>query len=368
VRVEQLWVSDFRNYRAAHLVPAPSGLTVVVGANGQGKSNLLEAVSWLASLQSYRGAPNEALVRLGAEQAALRAEVVSAGREVLIEALVPSSGRVRVQVNRQPLRRSRDLLGALRVSLFSPDDLDLVKGSPAGRRRFLDEGLVSLHPGNDLLRSDLERVLRQRGVLLRQAAGRATPDVARTLDVWDHQLSRLGTALAERRQDLVGRLAPRVGEAYRGLAGGPTPVLAYRKSWSGALSEALAGARDDDLRRGVTTIGPHRDDLDLSLGGMPARTHASQGEQRSLALALRLGVHALVADAVGEEPVLLLDDVFSELDQDRSAALLDRLPGGQTILTTTGSLPPGAVPAAGVRVREGSLGDLVKGEMEAVAG
>jgi DNA replication and repair protein RecF len=368
VRLEQLWVSDFRNYQAAHLVPAPLGLTVVVGTNGQGKSNLLEAVSWLASLQSYRGAPSEALVRQGAERAALRAEVVIAGREVLIEALLPSSGRARVQVNRQPLRRSRDLLGALRVSVFSPDDLELVKGAPAGRRRFLDEALVALHPGNDLLRSDVERVLRQRAALLRQAGGRATPEVLRTLDVWDHQLSRLGTALADRRQDLVAVLAPKVGEAYQGLANGPGPLLAYQRSWAGSLSEALAGARTDDLRRGVTTVGPHRDELLVSLGAMPARTHASQGEQRSLALALRLGVHSLVADAVGEAPVLLLDDVFSELDSERSAALLDRLPAGQTILTTTGSLPPGATPAVGVRAEAGSLLALDVGEMVAVPG
>src|SRR5207237_5582271 len=174
----------------------PSGLTVVQGANGEGKTNLLEAVGYLATLSSFRGAPAEALVRVGAESAVVRAEGEREGRSLLIEASLPRVGRDRVLVNRQPLRRARDLVGYLRVSVFSPDDLALVKGGPAERRRYLDDTLVALHPKNDVLQGDLDRVLRQRNTLLKQAGGRLTDEVAATLDVWDAKLASLGGALA----------------------------------------------------------------------------------------------------------------------------------------------------------------------------
>src|SRR5438874_1294527 len=220
MRVERLWVTDFRNYESADLSPAP-GLTVVVGDNGEGKTNLLEAVGYLATLSSFRGAPAEALVRVGAESAVVRAEGEREGRSLLIEASMQRAGRDRVMVNRQPLRRARDLV--------------------------------------------------------------------------------------------------------------------------------------DDLRRGVSTVGPHRDELALGLAGMPARTHASQGEQRSLALALRLAAHAVVTEEVGSAPVLLLDDVFSELDPDRAEALVAHLPAGQALLTTAGGVPPGDHPELVVHVRDGRL-------------
>lgn len=356
MRIDHLWLRDYRNYVEADLEPSREGLTVVSGPNGHGKTNLLESISWLATLRSFRGAPAEALVRRGSERAVLRAEVTQGRRQVLVEAELSSAGRPRAQVNRQGLRRSRDLLGVLRASVFSPDDLVLVKGGPAERRRLLDDALVSLHPANDALRADLERVLRQRSALLHQAGGRATPDVLTTLDVWDAQLARLGTLFLERRVDLVSRLAPEVERAYDGLAGGSHfPSLRYEPSWVGDLASALAAARAEDLRRAATTVGPHRDELVLSLSGMPARTHASQGEQRCLALALRLAVHAVLAGELGEDPVLLLDDVFSELDESRSAALLALLPPGQALLTTVGPLPAGAEPSQVVEVASGRL-------------
>jgi DNA replication and repair protein RecF len=356
VRVDRLWLADFRNYESVELAPAPEGLTVVVGANGGGKTNLLEAIGFLATLSSFRGAPDEALVRAGSARAVVRAEGERDGRHVLVEAEVNPVGRNRVLVNRQPLKRARDLLGALRVTVFSPDDLALVKGGPGERRRFLDDTLVSLHPRYDALRADVERVLRQRGALLKQAGGRLTPEVAATLDVWDSKLASGGTALAEAREELVRRLEPLVGKAYGEVAqtAGDVTVRVVR-SWEGLLTEALAAARPDDLRRGATTVGPHRDELSLSVGALPARTHASQGEQRSLALALRLASHAVVAESTGEPPVLLLDDVFSELDPDRSEALVAHLPAGQAVLTTAGAVPPAAEVALIVRIVGGRL-------------
>lgn len=362
MQLDHLWLKDFRNYLSADLEPEPAGLTVIVGANGEGKTNLLEAIGYLATLRSFRGAPGEALVRVGAAAGVVRAHARRDGRDLLIEAELHSAGRDRVQVNRQPLRRSRDLLGALQVTVFSPDDLELVKGGPAGRRRYLDELLVALHPRHDATQSELDRVLKQRNALLRQAAGRLTPEVRATLDVWDVKLAVVGEALVTARKGLTAALEPLVSAAYASVAvaarqrGARVEVgLEYAPSWQGALAEALISARSEDLRRAVTTIGPHRDDLSLRIGGMPTRTHASQGEQRSLALALRLGGHRLVTDRIGSSPVLLLDDVFSELDPERSSALIGALPAGQALLTTASSPPPGSRPGLVVKVEGGEL-------------
>ena len=356
MQLRRLWLADFRNYTSADVSPAPEGLTVVRGDNGEGKTNLLEAVGYLATLSSFRGVPNEALVREGTAAAIVRAEAAREGRELLLEVEIPAAGRVRAQVNRQPLRRAAELLGALRVSVFSPDDLALVKGAPTVRRHYLDELLVALHPRNDGVRADVEKILRQRNALLKQAGGRLDTDASTTLDVWDLQLSAAGEALARAREDLVIRLQPELAKAYDQLAGGPADVgVSYARSWDGALFDALAASRRDDVRRGLTLVGPHRDELQLSIGELPARTHASQGEQRSLTLALRLAGHRAVAEAAGSPPVLLLDDVFSELDPDRSDALLAHLPAGQALLTTAGPLPPGARPEVELRVVAGKV-------------
>ena len=361
MRLDRLWLTDFRSYLSAELVPAPEGLTVVEGANGQGKTNLLEAIAWLATLSSFRGAPNDALVREGAERAVVRAEARRDDRHLLLEAELPArGGRVRVQVNRQPLLRARDLLGTLRVSVFSPDDLGLVKEGPEGRRRLLDDALASVGPRYGALQDDLARVLKQRGALLKGVqTSRMDESAALTLDVFDARLASVGAALASARHNLVVRLAPVVGTAYDRLAGrGSDVTLAYEAAWGrdeADLAGALAAARADDVRRGVSTVGPHRDELALRVGGLPARTHASQGEQRTLALALRLAVHAVVAEVAGSSPVLLLDDVFSELDPARTEALVASLPAGQTLLTTAGGVPPGITAAATVRVEGGRL-------------
>jgi len=345
VRISSLWLTDFRGYESAELHLAP-GFTALVGHNGAGKTNLMEAIAWLATLSSFRSAPIDAMVRRGAEFAVVRAEAVREDRNLLIEAQLTRSGRNRVQVNRQPLRRARDLLGALRVTVFTPDDLVVVKGSPGERRRFIDDALVALHPRHDTLRGDVDKVLRQRSTLLKQCGGKLDESAAFTLDVWDTKLAEAGEALAAARVDLLDRMRPVLAETYDALARRPAEVeVRYASEWrEQGLAAALASARRDDLRRGVCTVGPHRDDLELTIGGFPARTQGSQGEQRTLALALRLAVHRVVAEDTGSAPVLLLDDVFSELDPDRSAALLANLPPGQVLLTTAGVLPEGAHP------------------------
>jgi DNA replication and repair protein RecF len=382
VQVRTLWLTDFRSYDSVRLDLAP-GLTALVGANGEGKTNLLEALAWLATLSSFRGAPTEAMVRRGAPFAVVRALAEREGRDLLIEAQIQANGRNRVLVNRQPLRRARDLLGSLRVSVFTPDDLVIVKDGPGERRRFLDDALVSLHPRNDGLRSQVDKVLRQRNALLKQTGGRLDESGAFTLDVWDAKLAEAGAALAAARLDLLDRMRPVLARTYDALARRPARVEArYEAAWAGAtpgaassrattdvpgedgggravlgeaLAQALAAARTDDVRRGVSTVGPHRDDVVLTIGDGPARTQASQGEQRTLALALRLAVHHVVTSAAESPPVLLLDDVFSELDPDRSAALLANLPAGQTLLTTAATLPADAHPDVVLRLSGGRI-------------
>jgi DNA replication and repair protein RecF len=365
MHLEHLWLTDFRSYEEAEFIPAPAGMTVVTGANGAGKTNLIEAIGYLATLRSLRASPAEAMVRNGAPggRGVVRSVIWREGRRVVIEAEMHAVGRDRVQVNGQPLRRVRDLSGALQVSFFLPDDLSLVKGIPQGRRDFLDELLVALYPRHDSTINEVERVLRQRNALLKSAPqGRVIPaDVKLTLDVWDSKLAAAGQELATARQQIADDLASPAGDAYQELAvesagrGRHIIGLHYTRSWEGSLSEALAAARTDDLRRGVTTVGPHRDDLKLFIGGLPARSHASQGEQRCLALALRLSAHRLVTEQLASPPVLLLDDVFSELDPIRSEALLAVLPRGQAVLTTAGEPPRGANVAARFRVEDGKV-------------
>ncbi len=359
MRVRHLWLNDFRSYASADIGFADD-LTVVLGANGEGKTNLLEAVGYLATLESFRGAPPETMIRDRASRAVVRAEAVREGRELLIEAELVAGGRNRVQVNRQRLQRSRDLLGALRVSVFSPDDLALVKGGPTERRRYLDGTLVALHPRFDQLRSEVERILRQRNALLKQSLGgnRFDESAAFTLDVWDAKLAEAGEALASARGDLARRIGPVIAAAYGSLTVGRKVDVAvrYEAVWAETgLTTALAAARRDDLRRGITTVGPHRDELRLAIAGLPARTHASQGEQRSLALALRLAAHHVVTTDTGTAPVLLLDDVFSELDASRSDALLHHLPSAQTVLTSAAGLPAGVEPALVLRLHDGRV-------------
>ena len=356
MHLRRLWLTDFRGYETAE-VTFDAGLTSVLGPNGHGKSNPLEAIAYLATLDSFRGAPNEALVRIGAERAFVRAEGEREGRSLLLEAEIVRNGRNRAQINRQPLRRARDLLGALRVTVFSPDDLVLVKGSPGDRRTYLDDTLVALHPRYDQARTDLDKVLRQRGALLKQAGGRLTPEVELTLDVFDAKLTAAGEYLAGARRTLVQELGPVLEKAYRDVARTEAAVsVRYDPAWmTTGLADALVASRRDDLRRGVSTVGPHRDELDIVLDAMPARTHASQGEQRSLALAMRLAAHEVVTRRTETPPVLLLDDVFSELDVGRSAALLASLPAGQTVLSTATDLPVGAVPGRTLHVSNGRV-------------
>ena len=355
--IQHLELTNFRNY-AATTIELTSGVTAVIGNNGQGKTNLVEALGYLATLKSFRGVPNEALIRTGCESAVLRATVVHAdGREVLIETELVRTGRNRSLVNKQRLARSRDLLGVVRTTVFSPEDLELVKAAPSVRRDFIDDALIALQPKLDVLCSEIEKVLRQRNSLLKQAGGRLSPDIASTLDVWDAKLAELGTELGDERARLIAQTSPRVSKAYEELAEMATPIgLVYEPEWRRiGLANELHTSRLDDIRRGTSTVGPHRDDIDLLINGLPARTHASQGEQRTLALAMRLAVHRMVTEAFGSAPVLILDDVLSELDPNRAAALLRHFPEGQVLITTAGYLPEAAHPDRIVRIQQGAV-------------
>jgi DNA replication and repair protein RecF len=354
--INWLQMRDFRNMPEVSVAFAPAGLTVILGDNGAGKTSLLEGVAYIATQRSLRGATRDALVRVGHDRAFVRGETARASRTMLVEIEIPSSGADRVHLNKRRIMRTDDLTEALLVTVFSPDDLVLVKGSPSHRRGYLDDVLAACSPRGAGLRRDVERVLRQRSTLLHQAKGRLTPDVESTLDVWDAQLASLGEALVQRREEVAAQLEPVASEAFSYLTGAPSSLLlSYHRSWSGSLADALRQARSDDLRRAVTTVGPHRDDLDLLVGDLDARTRLSQGRQRCVTLALRLASHRVVTQARSARPVLLLDDAFSELDPRTTAALVETLPRGQAILTTAASVPAAAEPALVMRIAAGAI-------------
>jgi DNA replication and repair protein RecF len=348
VSVRHLELADFRTFRAVQLDLEAGGTTVITGPNGTGKTSVLEALAYLGTRRSFRGAPPEAMVRTGAERAIVRAEIEGRDSPTSVDAEILPAGRSRTRVNHKSTSGRRDLAAAAPCTIFSPEDLGIISGGPKGRREVLDDALGILDAEGARAADETDRILRQRAALLRQSGGRAGEEITATLDVWDQRVADAGKVLAAARERLVADLGPLVASAYGHLAGSGTDDLVlqrYVRSWDGDLLDALKASRRDDLRRGVNTVGPHRDDLLLQIDGREARTHASQGEQRCLALALRLGVHRLVRARTPLVPTILLDDVFSELDPARSRALIEELPAGQSILTTAAPLPEGIVVA-----------------------
>ncbi|WP_328914742.1 MULTISPECIES: DNA replication/repair protein RecF [unclassified Streptomyces] len=374
MHVAHLSLADFRSYARAE-VPLDPGVTVFVGPNGQGKTNLVEAVGYLATLGSHRVAADAPLVRQGAERAVLRAQVVRGDRQQLIELEINPGRANRARINRSSQVRPRDVLGIVRSVLFAPEDLALVKGDPGERRRFLDELITARAPRLAGVRADYERVLKQRNTLLKSAAmarrhGGRGADLS-TLDVWDQHLARVGAELLAQRLDLVAALQPLADKAYEQLAPGGGPVgLDYRGSIGderlagatgredlfGQLLEALGEARRQEIERGVTLVGPHRDDLVLRLGSLPAKGYASHGESWSYALALRLASYELLC-ADGDEPVLVLDDVFAELDTRRRERLAELVAPGEQVLVTAAvdDDVPGVLSGARFAVENGTV-------------
>ncbi|MGW7437236.1 DNA replication/repair protein RecF [Streptomyces sp. NPDC054849] len=361
MHVSHLSLADFRSYARAE-VPLDPGVTAFVGPNGQGKTNLVEAIGYLATLGSHRVSSDAPLVRMGAERAIIRAAVTQGERQQLVELELNPGRANRARINRSSQVRPRDVLGIVRTVLFAPEDLALVKGDPGERRRFLDELVTARSPRMAAVRSDYERVLKQRNTLLKSAAmarrhggrqgataGRSSGGDLSTLDVWDQHLARAGAELLAQRLDLIATLLPLADKAYEQLAPGGGPLgLSYKSSAgeavdSGAsrtrealyevLTAALADVRKQEIERGVTLVGPHRDDVLLRLGELPAKGYASHGESWSYALALRLASYELLRSE-GSEPVLILDDVFAELDVRRRERLAELVAPGEQVLVT----------------------------------
>ncbi|MEO3811413.1 DNA replication/repair protein RecF [Sphaerisporangium sp. B11E5] len=407
MHVAHLSLTDFRSYSAVELALEP-GVTALVGPNGQGKTNLVEALGYVATLGSFRVATDAPLVRQGASRAVIRSVVVRDDRRALVELEINPGRANRARLNRAQVPRPRDVLGLLRTVLFAPEDLALVKGDPAERRRFLDDLLVARAPRFAGVRADYERVLKQRGALLRTAAqsrpGRrrgarrdeaeaaftaaGAGDPLSTLEVWDAHLARFGAELLAARLDLVEALRPFVTRAYATLAPASAPAdMEYRASTATASSEvsgpggqepppstgtrgpvadravleetlraALLEVRQAELERGVTLVGPHRDDLLLRLGPLPARGYASHGESWSFALALRLAAYDLLR-AEGGDPVLILDDVFAELDARRRRSLAEMVAPAEQVLITAAVAEdvPAQLAGAWFDVAEGSV-------------
>lgn len=348
--VHSLSLTDFRSHRQVDLSLSP-GVTTFVGLNGQGKTNLIEAIGYVSSLSSHRVASDAPLVRHGSDIAFIRCGVTSDDREITVDIAITPGRANRARVNQSPLPRIRDVLGLLRTVLFAPEDLTLVKGDPSERRRFLDDLLIQRSPRLAATRSDYERVLKQRNALLKSASvarRRAEDEMLRTLEVWDDQLATIGGQLVHERVCLVADLQPLAEQEYRMVAGanGSALALGYvsslggsseepsdKDSWRNRILDELVKRRSDELNRGLTLVGPHRDDLLLTLADLPAKGYASHGEAWSIALALRLASYALLR-ADGVDPVLMLDDVFAELDAARRERLAERVSTAQQVLIT----------------------------------
>lgn len=339
--VSWLELRDFRCYEEIEFRPEP-GVNVLVGDNGMGKTSILEALGYLGMMKSFRGVPDEALVRDDARAAVLRGGIGGGASETSVECELPIEGRRTVLVNGKRPQRMRDVLLSVPVVAFMPDDLDVVKRGPAMRRDYLDDLASRLWPqaGADL--TEYERTVRQRNTLLRQE-GRNTDPV--TLDVWDERLSLAAAGVLGHRRAVAGALQPHLLDAYASVGGTGDLRWAYNSTWGSddafdqeSLIEAMTGAlfasrsRDMDVR--TTTVGPHRDDPGLLLDGRSTRTRASQGEQRTVAIALRVGAHRVIEELRDAIPILLLDDVFSELDHDRASRVLSLMPAGQVFVTT----------------------------------
>ncbi|HEX2234977.1 MAG TPA: DNA replication/repair protein RecF, partial [Actinomycetota bacterium] len=345
MRVDELALEDFRNYERAHLALAP-GLNLVIGRNAQGKTNLLESIHCLSGLGSPRSS-DAALVRKGSERALLHARVSRGTRTVRVDLEIRPGRGARALVNKTPVAGVRRLAETVTTVFFGPDELSLIKGSPEGRRRFLDDLVVKLRPAREGLRREWERVLRQRNALLRSMPrhGGGARAAGPTLEVWDEALCRAGAALAAARLEALGRLGPPADRRYGSVAGGGRLLLTYESEWvpgagdlsldelgsagedrlRGALEAALEASRAKEIERGVSLVGPQRDDVVVGVGEdgrLDARAFASQGDQRTAALALKLAEYDLLCDALGEAPVVLLDDVLSELDPARRAWLV----------------------------------------------
>jgi DNA replication and repair protein RecF len=358
VYVDHLQLTDFRSYESVDL-PLEAGVTTFVGANGQGKTNLVEAIEYLSTMSSHRVASEVPLVRTGALRAVVRAKVVAGlddSRQLTLELEINPGKANRAKLNGSPLRQAREIVGVLRTVVFSPVDIAIVKGDPSERRRFLDDLIVARWPRLAGVRADYERVLKQRNTLLKSLSGRLrggppSADAEATLEVWNTHLARTGGEVLEARLVTLADLAPHVSKAYADIAPTNNDAAAeYRASvdldatrdadqptaranLSAALAAGMAERRAEEIQRGASLVGPHRDDIVLSLGLLPAKGYASHGESWSFALALRLGgFHLLRADGV--EPVLMLDDVFAELDSVRRERLASAVRVAEQVFVT----------------------------------
>ena len=374
--VRRVELADFRSYERV-AVDLDPGVTVLVGQNGMGKTNLIEALGYVATLDSHRVATDAPLVRAGAASGVIRCAIVHEGRELLVELEIVPGKANRARLNRSPVRRPREILGALRMVLFAPEDLELVRGDPSARRRYLDDLLVARQPRYAGVRADYDRVIKQRNALLRTAyltrkvGGNRGQDLS-TLEVWDQHLAHHGAELLAGRLELASALGPHLTKAYDAVAAGRSaasiayasplgdPLVPDRAVLEQALLAALVERRVAETERGVTLVGPHRDDLTLALGDLPAKGYASHGESWSFALALRLAAYDLLRSD-GIEPILVLDDVFAELDagrRDRLAALV--ADAGQLLVTC-------AVPEDVPDTLRGTRFDVTFGEVSRAA-
>lgn len=371
--VQALSLTDFRSYPQADMEFSP-GVTTFVGMNGQGKTNIVESLGYLATLSSHRVSADAPLIRSGAQSAVIRARVREAERSLTIDVQIMERGSNKARINASATTRARDVLGIMRAVVFAPEDLALVRGDPSDRRRFLDEIGIQRHPRLAGVRADYDKVLKQRNALMKSAMGRPRSSIESTLSVWNEQLTGLGADIVAARAQLINDLRPFVQAAYIAIAGSADVDITYRPSSpriaeevgivDGSLRDRVTMAMDadlearigDELRRGITLVGPHRDEVDVTLNGFPVKGYASHGESWSMALALRLAAaDVLRSDEV--DPIVILDDVFAELDTTRRSHLAAMVHQATQVFITAAVPQDVPVELAGARfdVRDGQV-------------
>ncbi|MHB8510769.1 MAG: DNA replication/repair protein RecF [Actinomycetota bacterium] len=369
MRIGWIELDNVRGWETLRLELEP-GVTSFVGPNASGKTTILEAAWYVAALQSHRSSVDEHLISKGAAAAVIRAAIASGDgdRAQRVELEIRSTGRARANLGGAPVAKRRDVLGVLRSAIFSPERMAVVRGEPSDRRKFIDDVLVQLAPRYHAALRDYEKAVRQRNALLRDiVAGRTDP---RSLEAWDEAIAMPGGQVAEGRATTIAALRPEAARAYAAVGESDELTLEYvtktpglsesatSSEWSEAIRSTLASRRKEELVRGTTLVGPHRDEIAIHIGGLPARTHSSQGEAWMGALALVLGSYAAISNRIHEAPVLLLDDAFNPLDSARRERLADALPRNAQVLVTAadGDEIPKSLHAAIVSVSKGAVG------------
>ncbi len=332
--LKRIWLKDFRSYSNFKIDNFSSNVTLVTGENGKGKTNLIEAIYYISNLNSFRFSSRESLIKNGSKVSFIRAEITNGERELLIESEISLLGRDKTLINKQKIIRNKEIRNYFKTIVFSNSDIEIVKNGPSYRRNFLDDLMIDLYPKMIPVKLELEKILKHRSKLLKTISYKSGKEELDTLDIWNQKLSEVGEFIVKTRKEVLTILQPELEKSFYQLSFNEKKLqIEYISSWEGRLIDALQKTQKEDLLKGLTSVGPHRDDLSIKINNLFSRDQVSQGQQRIIAISLKLASHKVIKKQLSLSPLLLLDDVFSELDEIRSKKLLENLPSSQTIIT-----------------------------------